>query len=469
VTYHLDNTIAAIATAPGGAARSIVRVSGPAVAAIVESCFTADADGDTDRLQNAAAISGHVAVQLDRASRRLPCDLFCWPDRRSYTREPVAEFHVLGSPPLAQALLTTVCSAGARLAEPGEFTLRAFLAGRLDLTQAEAVLGVIDAHDAGDLRNAVEQLAGNLAKPMHRLREELLMLLAELEAGLDFVEEDIEFISTDAVVARLQMVADELAELAAQIDTRGMTTGSCQVVLVGLPNAGKSSLFNALVKRFETVVRQAEPAIVSHVSGTTRDYLVATVDLASRRCELIDTAGAGGSTLLVDEIDARAQERATERRGRALIRAVCIDASAAGLTDQIAGTSRESGELIVLTKADLAAPAVDCFAELPVVFTSSVNGRGLDEFAAAVTDQLASTTVGQRTACVAATADRCRESVRQAEAAVAHAAKLAETRAGDELVAAEIRNALAELGKVAGAVYTDDLLDRIFGAFCIGK
>src|SRR5215813_11064879 len=155
MSYHVDDTIAAIASASGGAARGIVRISGPNAISIVSKCFTPDDGRCLDGLRQSAALTGSVYLPAP-----VPCDLFLWPTNRSYTRQPVAELHTFGSPPLLDGLLASVCAAGARLAEPGEFTLRAFLAGRIDLTQAEAVLGVIDAKGAGELDAALVQLAG---------------------------------------------------------------------------------------------------------------------------------------------------------------------------------------------------------------------------------------------------------------------------------------------------------------------
>ena len=199
----------------------MVRLSGPATAEILARSFVADATEACSPPAVAAAMPGQVVVTLAAAPPRpFPCTLYYWPTSRSYTRQPVAEFHTLGSPPLLHAVLEAVCRAGARLAEPGEFTLRAFLAGRLDLTQAEAVLGVIDARGADQLHAAAEQLAGNLARPLHRLRDELLSLLAELEAGLDFVEEDLQFIAPEELTARLATAADELAAVARQMSSR---------------------------------------------------------------------------------------------------------------------------------------------------------------------------------------------------------------------------------------------------------
>ena len=188
----------------------MVRISGRDAVATVDRLFVTGDGTKLPAIRQPTVIAGKAT--LKRVSRPyVPCDLFLWPTERSYTREPVAELHTVGSPPLLQALVAAVCRAGARLAEPGEFTLRAFLAGRLDLTRAEAVLGVIDASDADELATALAQLAGGLATPLQRLRENLLQLLAELEAGLDFVEDDIEFISQSEFLERLNAADEQLA------------------------------------------------------------------------------------------------------------------------------------------------------------------------------------------------------------------------------------------------------------------
>lgn len=468
VTYHLDDTIAAIATAPGGAGRSMVRVSGPAVAEILERSFTARDSDSIAGAQTASTIDGEMRIQLHGVERRVPCTLFYWPNRRSYTREPVAELHMLGSLPVAEAVLDAICNAGARIAQPGEFTLRAFLAGRIDLTQAEAVLGVIDAHDAADLRSAVEQLAGNLAQPLGRMREELLMLLAEVEAGLDFVEEDIEFIAAYELARRLEAIAAELIEITSTMRQREVTKSAGQVALVGAPNAGKSSLFNALVQRFGAGGADTT-AIVSATRGTTRDYLVAEVQLAGQRFQLIDTAGVDDAGEPLADVELMARDQTAAQRERSLVRALCIEAAATDFEQRLARAAQQM-ELIAVTKTDMVeSMPVTAGLSMPVVVTSSVSGVGLTEFVDAVNKLLASTTVATRASCVAATAARCHDSLQRALVAVGHAADLARMEAGDELVAAEIRSALGELGKVVGAVYTDDLLDRIFKSFCIGK
>jgi tRNA modification GTPase len=496
MTYHTGDTICAVATADGGGARGMVRVSGYDATQIVSQLFESASLISIAEVRRSTAIAGHLCVDLDaqhgadlkighgsQASSfsRLPCDLFLWPSAKSYTREPVAELHTIGSPPLLQALVASLCHAGARLAEPGEFTLRAFLAGRLDLTQAESVLGVIDAHGDEELRGAIAQLAGGIARPLYELREMLLQLLSELEAGLDFVDEDIEFVSADVAWYRLNSAQQLLSRLTNQMTARNLAGANIEIALIGAQNAGKSSLFNALVARYAPV-RNAHgddwsPALVSSQLGTTRDYLTATIDLGGLRCELIDTAGVdGGGTFTEADsassqfagIDNTAQAFAAAQSKRAAMRVWCIDATRAEKAYQL----NKACEIAVLTKCDLrhSSPTLlNLPAEIPVVETSSRTGDGLDQLCESIRSLLLKETGAQRGQVVPATAVRCSESIRLAEAALQRAADILNTSGGDELVAAELRMALNELGKVVGAVYTDDILDRIFSTFCIGK
>jgi tRNA modification GTPase len=464
-----DDTICAIGTAPGGAARGMLRVSGRSAVEIVAQLFDTGDGRSLESVRSATALPGHVCVEMDSSPRRVPCDLFLWPSDLSYTREPVAELHTVGSRPVLESLLMAVCRVGARLAEPGEFTLRAFLAGRLDLTQAEAVLGVIDARGAGELDAALAQLAGGLARPLHQLREELLQMLAELEAGLDFVEEDIEFISACEMQKRLQSAIDLLNEVEQQMASRHVAGDAPRIVLFGPPNVGKSSLFNALMKlrgcSAPADSRKQSPALVSPHRGTTRDYLTALISLDGLRCEIVDTAGVGVDSVS-SEIEAVAQEIATEQRDRADIRAFCVEASDA------TSTIPQDCDVAILTKADLV-HGLSCsrrMSDLPVVVTSSQTSEGLDKLCnilrTALTQQTAPRSANQ---VVATTADRCRESIRLAKRSLEDAVHSLQSNGGSELVAIDLRSALEELGKVVGAVYTDDLLDRIFSTFCIGK
>jgi tRNA modification GTPase len=390
----------------------------------------------------------------------------------------------MGSPPLLQIVLRSLCAAGARLAGPGEFTLRAFLCGRIDLTQAEAVLGVIDAHNPHELDVALHQLAGGLARPLHGLRDTLLDLLAHVEAGFDFADEEIAFITRDELERQLAAAEAEVAAVQRQLSSRDAPSDTLRAVLLGRPNTGKSSLFNALAGD--------RAALVSEHPGTTRDYLTAELELDGVKCQLIDTAGARGGgrgtrnegSGIADEgwgiadegwavhrplncdIDEAAESAAAEQRRRADVQVLCLDSTRpldAWERDELA--RNQSGQrIVVLTKCD-AARQTDCIDA--ALETSSLTGHGIAALRKELRRQslAASETRGDVVAC---TAVRCADSLRLAGQSLKLARQVAAT-GQEELAAAELRVALAELGKVVGAVYTEDVLERIFGRFCVGK
>lgn len=437
--------------------RGIVRLSGPDVVRCLGRCFEPNDGGDLTDVDRPVVLPGILLVPPPIGD--LPCDLYLWPSARSYTRQPSAELHTVGSPPLLEAALSTACAAGARVAEPGEFTMRAFLAGRLDLTQAEAVLGVIDAYGERELDIALSQLAGGLGGPLNHLRNNLLDLLADLEAGLDFVEEDIEFISAEQLEAQLKHAAEQAHRLAEQMASRGDSTGSFRIALIGWPNVGKSSLMNALAGR--------RAAIVAETAGTTRDYLTAGIEISGLKCELIDTAGIAPEDAGESEIHAMAQAATVRQSKQAHVQLFCIEGIRrlnAWERDELE-KEQPAGRILVLTKAD-GVRSTDL--HLPAIETSSKTGQGLSELRDAIYRRIVET-LSEETSVVAGTAIRCRESLRLASTGLARARQAVADGIGDEIVAAEIRVALDELGKVVGAVYTDDILDRIFSRFCIGK
>jgi tRNA modification GTPase len=434
------DTIVALSSAPGPGGRAIVRLSGPAALAIVGTRFTSE-PSPSPRLRRWYA--GHV--QLPGVARSLPADLYVWPAPRTYTGQDLVELHTLSCPPLIETLIAGLLDAGARAAQPGEFTLRAFLAGKLDLPRAEAVLGVIEAGNRTELRQALAQLAGGVTRPLEGLREDLLDLLAEVEAGLDFAEEDIHFVGRDDLLHRLARGLAQLTLLRKQLDQRAVAGHRFRVVLAGPPNAGKSSLFNALT---------GGTALVSPEPGTTRDYLVGRLDLDDVTIELVDTAGwcdpAGAP------IEEQAQALAYEQAERADLLLLCQEA---GQSSVAVIPNTASAVLVVATKCDLA-PAPPGH-----LVTSAVSGAGLD----ALRTLLGERAKAQARPALAPSLSRCRHHV---EAGLqflrlAHGAVLHEEPA--ELLALELRGALDQLGEMVGAVYTDDLLDRIFSRFCIGK
>lgn len=495
VGFHLHDTIAALVSPPGSAIRGIIRISGPETRAAVSACFephdrtgwesTRFAErhpGTLTLLINSHSplsllgrgVGGEGSSEWQHVSTpksalpnptgvtplRLPADIHLWPTRRSYTGEPVAEIHTVGSPPLLEAILSELFTNGAHPARPGEFTLRAFLNGRVDLLQAEAVLGVIDARDQQELQTALNQLSGGLTTGIARLRGDLLDLLADLEAGLDFADEHIEFVPHADLVRRVQTGRNAVTSLLEQADSRLSSRPRPRVVLAGPPNAGKSTLFNVLVGR--------SAALVSPVAGTTRDYLVADCDCGGVSITLIDTAGCDSADA---GIDGEAQRLRRDQLAQADLVVWCIpadvDSPPVGIGDSVAAPV-----LSVYTKVDLLPP----LSPLPqgkrgdvadALHVSALTGKGLSKLVVAIAARL--NQPSGRGQMLGTTAARCRDSLTGAAAALDLALEIARHEVDQSLLALEIRDALHELGKVVGAVYTDDLLDRIFSKFCIGK
>ena len=453
--FNTDDTICAIASAAGQAQRGIVRISGPASVHCLESILVNSSELST--VDQPTVLRREIQIADFSV-----CDvqLYYWPDHRSYTREPSVEIHMPGAAPLLQATLNQLCQESTdlvRIAEPGEFTMRAFLAGRLDLTQAEAVLGVIDAVDQQELSVALSQLAGGLNRNLQSLRHQMIELLAHLEAGLDFVEEDIEFISQDQLQGQIGALAKELDEILCKINSRLVQTNHIRILLRGLPNVGKSSLLNAFVGE--------QAAIVSEVAGTTRDYVTRICEIGGVDCTLIDTAGVELSAAELSQIDSEAQEVTDRQTEVSHVELFCIDGSRDLDAWEIEQIKRMPAGLrvVVCTKSDL--PGFVAHAAADVITSHTSEG------VAALRDHLINV-LGQRATegpVVQQTAARCIDSLEKASQSVQRCWELCKQQWVEELIAVELRTALNQLGLVIGTVYTDDILDRIFSTFCIGK
>ena len=479
-----EETIAAVASAPGAAARGIIRISGARTVDLVATLCRLDLSehGSVSRRYETEITLGGTAT--------LAASVFLWPTTRSYTGQPMAELHLPGSPALLEIVLEELFHRGIRPARRGEFTLRSFLAGRLDLTQAEAVLGVIDAFDSDELKTALQQLAGGLSGKIEDVRSTLLNVLADLEAGLDFVEDDIEFVSQQQLIDALSHCRTTVRHLYADADGRMHSTGRLRVVLAGLPNAGKSTLFNRLAGR--------DQAIVSSQTGTTRDWLCIPVRSDGLEFDLIDTAGweqphsvtphredASDRIEQQPDIFQDAQTQREERMLEADLVLWCTAADAAPdetvQDNQLrrALAARDLPVLPVLTKSDCrpSLPETGQMSGVPWIVPASwpqacvvcaLNRDGLDELLPAINQQLRRQRPGHRQ-LVSSTAARTRENLRQSADAIERAIHAAQLGSGDELTAIEIRVTLDCLGEIVGSVYTDDILDRIFSRFCIGK
>ncbi|MFO0803225.1 MAG: tRNA modification GTPase [Gemmataceae bacterium] len=436
---HPDDTIVALSSAPGAAPRAIVRISGAKCGAILAALGAA--------LPPPGRFEA-VSLRLTDVFSPLPADLYFFRRPRSYTGQDLVELHTLGSPPLVERLIADILNAGARPAGPGEFTLRAFLAGKLDLPQAEAVHAVIEASSENELKTALAQLAGGVTEPLHGLRDDLLNLLADAEAALDFADEDIEFVGKDETLDRVTKAIARMKNLRRQLEARTVSGRPLRAVLVGEPNAGKSSLFNALSGN--------AAALVSPEAGTTRDYLAVSLLFDGINVELIDTAGWADAA---GTIEVQAQRLGAEQSQHADIVLWCVEAGslfAPSVAERLARTT--AVVLRVQTKCDLRAATEG-------VASSTVRPNGIDE----VRSELAEAAVSWVRPPLAPSQSRCRHHVdaclKELQLAYHHA--LFEEPA--ELFALALRGALQHLGEMVGAVYTNDLLDRIFSRFCIGK
>jgi len=471
--FDLQRTIVALSSGATAGRRAIVRLSGSATRDILAQLF--QYPNDLQLLETRVPRSAAVTCSLTWPGRSTPAPLpaiaYYWPDSRSFTGEPSAELHITGSMPVAENLIVTLCSLGAEVAERGEFTLRSFLAGKLDLVQAEAVLGVIEAEGPDQLEEALSQLGGNLSRPVRAMRTQLIDLIAHLEAGLDFVEEDIKFISTSELVQQLQQIQTLLAALAAQLTARDARSRSSQVVIVGLPNSGKSSLFNDLVGN--------NRAIVSPQAGTTRDAITHSISIDELNLELIDTAGI--EELVGDSPRAAAQTALQKRLTQADVALFCIDCSQpldnAWRAAQQQSLKRLGVSIITVgTKADLLATDSLIASQPPYIqlteFDVQVSVKasiGIDSLRSLLVKRVFEHRSELQSSAMQHIAMRCRKSLDAASETIQQAIHLAQAGDGEELVAAELRMALDDLSAIIGEVHSDDILGEIFSRFCIGK
>ena len=385
-----------------------------------------------------------------------------FPAPHSYTGESVVEFHGHGGPSVQRLLLARCLELGARIAEPGEFTKRAFLNGKLDLAQAESVADLIDAATATAARAAARSLAGEFSRDIHALVDALTELRVYTEATLDFPDEDIEFLRDGDVEARVAALRRSLARVLNRARTGALLREGLTVVLVGRPNVGKSSLLNQLARE--------EAAIVTPIPGTTRDTVERRVEIAGIPLTIVDTAGLRDTADAVERIGIERTWAAVERSDLVVL---LVDARADALPDEdralLARMPEGTPRLIVHNKCDLAgiAPRAERIDTHPHVWLCARDGDGVPLLERAVLDLMGATggtedTYLARARHVAA----LRQAADHLDAAAAHVATVPPPI---ELVAEELRGAQQALAEITGEFSADDLLGAIFGRFCIGK
>jgi tRNA modification GTPase len=456
--FSQPDTIVAIATPPGRGGIGVVRVSGPD-AERVAGVLGGRAEPFEARRATLVRILGAAADEDLRGAAIDQAIVTCFRAPHSYTGENVAEISAHGSPVLLQQIVAAAIRAGARLAQPGEFTLRAFLNGRLDLVQAEAVRDLVEAVTPAQARAAFDQLEGTLTREIEAIERRLFELTARLEASLDFPGEGYHFVEQDEAARELRGIRDRLGDLLGDVTRGRLVREGLQVVIAGRPNTGKSSLFN----RLAGVGR----AIVTDVPGTTRDLVSEVVDIEGIPVTLVDTAGL--RPVPSDPIEAEGIARATAARRVAALTVIVLDRSQP-LTDDDRAVLDEPGtgpRVIVANKCDLVAAWSVTGLGGGVVEVSAATGDGMPALRRAVLQE-----VGSRDPVRDAPAiTNVRHAVLLAGArdATARAAAAAADGVPEEFVLADVNDARALLEEVTGRRTPDDVLAEIFDKFCIGK
>ncbi len=452
------DTIVAISTADGAGLRGIVRLSGPDAHAIADRVLDSEASRDPT-----FDFPRVTAATFAFESASAPCERMDFVAPRSFTREDLVELHTFGARPLLEHLVDGCRRAGARLAEPGEFTRRAFESGRIDLTQVEAVLEILRASNRDEIDRALARYDGAFGRAVRSVRDDLVGLGARIETQLDFSDQDLDVVTPEEVASGIDTVRDRVRELAGGPNPGALDSGDPTLVLVGAPNAGKSSLFNQLVG--------SDRALVTEVAGTTLDAVEAPIEVDGDPFRLVDIAGLRDDAR--DAIEHEAIRRVDEWVAAADLVLVVVDASRpvpADAAARIRGLAKTSSIVVahqcdrdvVLGDADLAELAGDA----AIVRTSAVTGEGVDALCARIRESVRGRGGSE--------ASRAMPNARQRACLDDAIASLDRALADDgalelELVALEVRDAIRNLGAVTGDDTSDSLLDRVFRDFCIGK
>jgi tRNA modification GTPase len=452
---NLDDTIVAIATPPGRGGIGVVRLAGAEARTIACSMLRLKRELAPGHALFAELLEPATGERIDEAV----VTFFAKP--HSYTADDVVEISAHGSPVVLRHIVELATARGARLAEPGEFTMRAFLNGRIDLTQAEAVRDLIESQTLYQAKVAAQQLEGSLSRRLQPIKRKLVELVAVMEAGIDFAEDDVSVLPAAEILSRIQEVEQPLEQLRASFAYGKIVHEGLTLAIVGRPNVGKSSLFNRLVER--------ERAIVTATPGTTRDLVTETVALGGIPIKLVDTAGIRHSTDEAESIGIRKSYEALSEADLVLV-----------VLDSTQGISSEDKELVrlclsrhallIANKTDLAPDAVQVLAETPKVFkTSAITGEGIDALRAAILEQVSGRSARGEHETGFLTNIRHRRLVEESLGSLEAASHAVKRSIPHEMIMLDLYGALRPLDAITGETTTDDILNLIFSSFCIGK
>ncbi|PYP90659.1 MAG: tRNA uridine-5-carboxymethylaminomethyl(34) synthesis GTPase MnmE [Candidatus Angelobacter sp. Gp1-AA117] len=449
---NLDDTIVAIATPPGRGGIGVVRLSGPEAGKIAGSMLRLKHDLEPGRALFSELID-ETGERIDEAV----VTYFAKP--HSYTTDDVVEISAHGSPVVLRHVIEIALAKGARLAEPGEFTMRAFLNGRLDLTQAEAVRDLIESQTLFQAKVAAQQLEGALSRRLQPIKKKLVNLIAVMEAGIDFAEDDVAVLPAEQILEHISEVEQPLEKLLASFAYGKVVHEGFTLAIVGRPNVGKSSLFNCLVER--------ERAIVTATPGTTRDLVTETVALNGIPVKLIDTAGIRHST---DEAESIGIRKSYEALSEADMVLVVLDSSQ-GISEEdreLFEAAHHRRALVAANKTDLAKAPLSPPNELKMLRTSAVTGEGIDQLRTEILSAVSGASAGEQETGFL-TNIRHQRLVQESLMSLAAAREAVTGRIPHEMIMIDLYSALRPLDAITGETTADDILNLIFSSFCIGK
>jgi tRNA modification GTPase len=465
---NLDDTIVAIATPPGRGGIGVIRLAGPDAKTIALPMLRLKHDLEPGRAvfgelvdPNGRLATGVGAVKAEQGSAdridEVVVTYFAKP--HSYTTDDIVEISAHGSPVILRHVVELAMARGARLAEPGEFTMRAFLNGRIDLTQAEAVRDLIESQTLYQAKIAAQQLEGALSRRLQPIKQKLVELIATLEAGIDFAEDDISVLPANQILQRIATIRAPLEDLAASFAYGKIVHEGLTLAIVGRPNVGKSSLFNCLVER--------DRAIVTANPGTTRDLVSETVAIGGIPVKLVDTAGIRRA---LDEAESIGIGKSMEALADADLVLVVVDSSRPFADEDEELMSQVAGRpaIAVANKADLPGENWSAPGELTTVRTSATTGEGIARLRSEIVRHVGGEARAE-TENGFLTNLRHQERVRESLTALAAACVAIDNKVPHEMLLLDLYNALRPLDEITGATTTDDILNLIFSTFCIGK
>jgi tRNA modification GTPase len=451
-----DETIVAISTPFGRSGIGVIRLSGPAAISITQKFFNARSAGTS--LEPRRAIVGTWTTPSGECLDEVVVTLFHAP--HSYSGEDVVEISAHGNPLSLGRIVETTRTGGARIATPGEFTLRAVAHGKMDLIQAEAVREFIDAQTEQQARTALRQMEGSLSHRIHPVKDKLVDVIAQLEAGIDFAEDDVDVPENSSIAGEIQPLASQLETLQQTFGYGKILSEGLRIAILGKPNVGKSSLFNRLVA--------SERAIVTDIPGTTRDVLTETISLDGVPLRFADTAGVRQSQ---DRVESIGVSRTFETLADADLALIVFD-GAVKLDDddrRVLAKSEGVRHLVVINKKDLPQILDETILNgTPRVRLSAATGEGIDELWSAIRNTISNQHTDLSDDFVL-TSSRQNEAILKAIETLHRACDALEKNVPHEMVLLDLYESLSALDELTGEIVTDDILDRIFSTFCIGK